>query len=172
MASAPVALSIDEYLRTSYRPDVDFVAGEVQERNVGEYEHGKVQGLLFTVFAVNGASWKTDPVVEQRIRVSPNQIRVCDVAVLRADAPRERVTMTAPLLCIEVLSPEDRTARAKLVLADYLAMGVVNIWLIDPIRRTAFTFDALGLHEADVRHLEVPGTPICVDLMPIFAALD
>jgi Uma2 family endonuclease len=70
------------------------------------------------------------------------------------------------------MSPDDRLFRAKLVLADYLAMGVENIWLIDPQRRAAYTFDAAGLHETDTTNLVVPGTPIKVDLTEAFAALD
>jgi hypothetical protein len=51
-------------------------------------------------------------------------------------------------------------------------MGVKNIWLIDPIRRAAFTFDADGLHEADPANLTVPNTQIKLDLTEAFAALD
>ncbi len=47
-------------------------------------------------------------------------------------------------------------------------MGVTNIWLIDPLRRAAFTFDATGLHEADPTRLTVPGTPIHLDLTEAF----
>jgi len=172
MATTPTLLSIDEYLRTSYHPDADFIDGEIEERNLGEYEHGKLQGLIFVIFSINGKKWGTDPVIEQRIRVGSNRIRICDVAVLRADAPRESVTITPPLICIEILSPEDRLPRAKLVLADYLAMGVPNIWLIDPLRRAAFTFDAAGLHEADPTSLTVSNTPIHLDLTEAFAAID
>jgi hypothetical protein len=51
-------------------------------------------------------------------------------------------------------------------------MGVQNVWLVDPIRRAAFTFDANGLHEADPTRLTVPGTPIHLDLTEAFAAID
>jgi len=172
MATAPTLLSIDEYLRTFYKPDVDFVDGEIEERNVGKYEHSKIQLLVSSFFAFNDDTWQTDAVVEQRIRVSPTRVRVCDVAILHADAPHEEVTATPPLICIEILSPEDRLSRAKVVLADYLAMGVPNLWLIDPIRRVAYTFDATGLHEADTARLTVPNTPIHLDLTAFFARLD
>ena len=172
MTSTTALMSMAEYLRTSFHPDVDYVDGETEERNLGEYDHGKLQGLLFQIFSVNGESWHTDPVIEQRIRVSGSRVRICDVAVLRIDAPREPVTETAPLLCIEVLSREDRIPRAELVLEDYFAMGVRNIWLIDPMRRTAYTFDGEGLHRADPTNLTVAGTPIKVDLTKAFAALD
>lgn len=172
MATAPAPLSIDEYLRTSYKPDVHFVDGHLEERNVGEFEHATFQSAIAGWFWPRRSEWSIHPVVEQRMRVEGMRVRVCDVAVLRATAKRERVTVTPPLVCIEILSPEDRLARAKLVLADYLTMGVENIWLIDPMRRAAFTYDATGLHEADPTRLTVPNTPIHLDLTEAFAALD
>jgi len=172
MATTPQLLSIGEYLRTSYHPDVDFIDGEIEERNVGKYEHSKMQLLIASLFANQEDAWGVDAVVEQRIRVAANRVRVCDVVVLRADTPHEEVTATPPLLCIKILSPEDRLPRAKLVLADYLAMGVTDLWLIDPVRRAAFTFDAAGLHDADTARLTVPNTSILVDLTGFFARLD
>ena len=163
---------MDEYLRTSYSPDVDFVEGQIEERHLGEYEHARLQALLSAFFVVNEKRWSVKIVVEQRIRVSARQVRICDIAVLRAEAPRESVTQTPPLLCIEVLSPEDRLSRAQTVLADYLAMGVEHLWLIDPLRRVAYTFDSKGLHFADPANLTVPNTPILLDLTDAFAALD
>jgi len=172
MATSPTLLSIDEYLRTSYHPDADYVDGEIEERNLGEYEHARLQSLIVSLFVAKEDAWKVEAVTEQRIRVSPGRVRIADIAILRADAPHEHVTATPPLVCIEILSPEDRLPRAQQVLADYLAMGVENIWLIDPLRRGAFTYDADGLHIADPSNLTVPGTPIRVDLTPAFDRLD
>ncbi len=172
MATVPALVTIGDYLKTSYRPDVHFIDGELEGRNVGEFEHATFQSALAGWFWPRRTEWQIHPVVEQRIRVSTDHVRVCDVAVLLTGAPRESVTTTPPLICIEILSPEDRLSRAKLVLADYLAMGVPNIWLIDPIRRAAFTFDVTGLHEADVTRLVVTGTPVHLDLTEAFAAID
>jgi Uma2 family endonuclease len=172
MATAPVLLSIEEYLRTSYKPDVDYVDGEIEERNVGKYEHARLQWLIGGFFLPKEKLWNIHGVTEQRVRVTPTRIRVCDLVLLSADAPREEVTETPPLLCIEIMSPEDRLPRAKLVLADYLSMGVKYIWLIDPIRRAAYTFDADGLHEADPTNLTIPQTSIRLDLTEAFAAID
>jgi Uma2 family endonuclease len=172
MATAPQLLSIDEYLRTSYHPDADFVDGEIEERHLGEFQHARIQALISSIFIGNEKSWHTQTVVEQRIRVAATRVRICDISLLRADAPREPVTVTPPFLCLEIMSPEDRLPRAERVLADYLAMGVPNIWLVDPICRTAYTFDASGLHVADPTRLTVPGTLIHLDLTEAFAALD
>jgi Uma2 family endonuclease len=171
MATTPTLLSIEAYLSTSYHPDADYVDGEIEERNLGEFDHARLQYLLSSHFGVREKHWGIQGVVEQRIRVAPRRVRVADIALLRAGAPREKVTHTPPLLCIEILSPQDRLSRAETVLADYLVMGVENIWLIDPIRRKAYTFDAEGLHEADPAHLTVPNTPIYLDLTEVFAAI-
>jgi len=172
MASTPTLIPIEEYLRTSYHPDADYVDGEIEERNLGEFDHARLQCILASIIVRQERQWNVMGVTEQRIRINSSRVRIADLAVLRADAPREPVTMTPPLICIEVLSPEDRLYRAKLVLADYFAMGVPNIWLIDPIRRVAYTFDAAGLQTADPTNLTVPNTPIRLDLTEAFAALD
>jgi hypothetical protein len=51
-------------------------------------------------------------------------------------------------------------------------MGVRNIWLIDRIRRCAYTYGAPGLLVADPAKLCVPSTPIHLDLTESFAKLD
>jgi Uma2 family endonuclease len=172
MATTPSLLPIEEYLRTSYHPDADYVDGEIEKRNLGEHEHARIQSLISTLFDNHEDAWSTIAVVEQRIRIGSSRVRICDVAVLRADAPYEAVTTTPPLICIEILSPEDRLPRAELVLADYFSLGVPNIWLIDPIRQATYTFDATGLHIADPANLRVPATPIHLDLTLPFAKLD
>ena len=172
MATAPLLHSMDEYLHTSYEPDVHFVDGHLEERNVGEFEHATFQSGIAGWFWPRRTEWSILPVVEQRLRVGNNRVRICDVVVLRAGHPKERVLTTPPLVCIEILSPEDRLPRARLVLADYLAMGVENIWLIDPIYRAAWTFNAAGLREADITRLAVPSTPVYLDLTDTFAAID
>ena len=172
MATAPVMLSLEEYLRSSYEPDADFVNGGLEVRPVGEYEHSRLQWLIAVAVGLHEKEWHIRGVTEQRIRVSSERVRVCDLALLRADAPRESVTRTPPLVCIEILSPEDRLSRAKLVLQDYLGMGVPNVWLVDPIRRSAHIFSSEGLTEVDPAMLEVAGTQIRLDFSEIFRGLD
>jgi hypothetical protein len=47
---ATLQTSLADYLRTSYRPDCDYVDGEVQERNGGEFDHAAVQAFLTSCF--------------------------------------------------------------------------------------------------------------------------
>jgi hypothetical protein len=51
-------------------------------------------------------------------------------------------------------------------------MGVANIWLIDPAKRSAQTFYNDGLQDADPTNLRIPNTPIHLDLTEAFAAID
>ncbi len=39
-------ISVAEYLSTSYRPDCDYVDGELLERNSGELEHARLQTAI------------------------------------------------------------------------------------------------------------------------------
>ena len=46
MATLPIdepLVTVGEYLRTVYEPDCDYVDGRVEERNVGEFDHGLLQ---------------------------------------------------------------------------------------------------------------------------------
>jgi len=175
----PTPVPIEEYRNTMYRPDCDFVDGflvhrrppegfyteqERKELFVGEREHNRLQKLLLLWFATYESQWDVEGLPEQRIDVSATRARVCDVCVLRADAPRESVIQTPPLLCIEILSPTDRLPRAEIVLEDYRLMGVPHIWLIDPIQRKAWIYDANGLREVPATRLEIPNSPIHVPL--------
>ncbi len=140
MATHTALLTIEQYLHTSYSPDVDFVDGVIEERHLGEYEHGRLTGLLFAHFHPSAKALGVLPIVEQRIRIDANRVRICDFVLIQAELPRERVTQTPPLLCVEVLSPEDRLARAEVVLTDYRNMGVKHIWLMDPSARGRLHF--------------------------------
>ena len=60
----------------------------------------------------------------------------------------------------------------ELFFADYRFIGVRRIWLIDPIRKAAFTFDEAGLHTDDLCHLTVIDTPIELELPEAFAAIE
>ena len=50
-------VSVEEYLTTVYRPDCDYVDGEVQERNIGELDHGWLQTLVAGHFLARREKW-------------------------------------------------------------------------------------------------------------------
>ena len=173
---SPIFVSIEEYLRTSYHPDCEYIDGVIEERNLGEYEHSRLQGFFTYLFRANQAEWNTRVFPEWRVQVSPTRFRVPDVTVLRADTPRQNILRTPPLLIIEILSPEDTMNRLQQRVRDYLNFGVEHIWVMDPYDRHAYRADALGFHEpaegSATAMLTIPGTLIAVPLAEVWHELD
>ena len=93
-------------------------------------------------------SRKTDifTVVEVRQKVTPTRYRIPDIAVLEGE-PEEEVPSIAPLLAIEILSPDDRIGYVVPKLEEYVRWGVRSIWVVDPEDRKLFTYGKAGLHE-------------------------
>ena len=168
----PAILTIEEYLQTAYRPDCDFVDGYLEDRNAGEYEHNNLQAALIAWFFNRGSEWKVRVLPEQRTRVGENRVRVPDLCLVPRGGPIEKVRTTPPILCIEILSPEDRKSKTVRVLNDYLLMGVPNLWLFDPIDLLAFTYTASGLHSAETPRMLIPNSPIYLDLAELFASME
>lgn len=172
MATA-VHIPVSEYLRTMYHPDCDYVDGEVLERNLGEQTHGLVQLAIAAIFHANRRSWGIRVIPELRVQVKATRFRIPDICVVPASAPIERIITIAPLLCIEVLSPEDRLQRMITRSQDYLAMGVPCVWIIDAQTRECWTLSAAGgalpmLEDA----FTLPGTPVRVTVAEIFEEID
>ncbi len=169
----PANLTLEEYLQTAYHPDCDFVDGHLEERNVGTFEHGHLQLQLGFWFISHQKEWNIRVASELRTRVSSTSIRLPDVAVVPNDESRgEQVRATPPIIAIEILSPQDRMPRVLERLDDFLAMGVPNVWLLDPIERVAYTYSPAGLKLVRTPQLFVADSPIHLDLPSLFAALD
>ena len=82
------------------------------------------------------------------------------------------IVRTAPLLCIEILSREDRIIDLHEKLEDYRRMGVYANWVIDPWRREAFFVEANGDWRLIRDELLLPGTSVRVSVEEMFHALD
>ncbi len=136
--SSATGISVEEYLSTSYRPDCDYVDGEVRQRNVGEYEHSRLQTRLTIWFGNREREWHIRVVVEQRIRVASGRYRIPDVCIIDRNQPVEPVFTRPPLICVEILSKDDRLRDMQERVADYLNLGVPNVWILDPLSRRVY----------------------------------
>jgi Uma2 family endonuclease len=165
---ASVSLSVEEYRRTVYRPDCDYVDGLIVERNVGEKDHAKVQRALLLYLHSRRTQWDIVVLQEQRIQVSPTRFRVPDTCVLVGPEPDEQVFTQPPFLCVEVLSPEDRLGRMQDRIADYLSFGVPYVWLIDPQARRAWIYTADRISEVRDGTLRTQDPDIEMPLAEIF----
>jgi Uma2 family endonuclease len=163
-------ISVSEYLHTSYQPDCDYVDGVIEERNLGELDHSEVQGFLLHYLheyrMVRGI--RAYPAI--RIQTSPTRFRIADICIVSVAAPREQIIQTPPVAIIEILSPEDRVSRYSERLEDYRAMGVKNIWVVDPATRRGF--DCSTGSWIETAHFAAAASSIHIDLGAIFAAID
>ena len=132
-------ISVEEYLKTSYRPDCDYVDGEILERNLGEREHSGTQAKIVFYLMTRYPHLLDRVLTEQRVQVKASRFRIPDVCVLAADAPWEKIIGTPPFLCIEILSPGDTLPKLMMRVRDYFEMGVAACWVIDPESREAWT---------------------------------
>ncbi len=165
-------IPLSEYLGHSFRPDRDYVDGELQERNLGELDHSDLQRQLLRLLDAPENRIHFHANQELRLQVKATRFRVPDVMVRRLSSPREQIIRTPPLLCIEVLSPEDTVNRMRARIQEYLDMGVPGVWTIDPATRTVTVFTGSTAIEHKDGTLSVPQTSIAIALGDIFSVLD
>ncbi len=165
--SISVAIPVSEYLATSYRPDCDYLDGELLERNVGEFDHSRLQGLLTRSLMNREQEWGILVVPEQRVQVKLTRFRVPDISVLMGGRPAGGIVDKPPFLCIEVLSPSDRVREMQERIDDYLEFGVQYVWLIDPQTRRAFVYTAEGVREVKDGMLGTTNPAIRVSLFEL-----
>ncbi len=100
MATSPQsATRLEYYLRTDFRPDVDFVDGEILERNAGEREHSFLQFKIAMLIGAHQCAsvrmsahereWGVAVYPEHRVQIAPDRSRVPDVCVVAARDPFE-----------------------------------------------------------------------------------
>ena len=163
-------VSVEEYLSTDYSPDCDYVDGGVLDRNVGENPHSFLQTALASYLFSRRSVWKIHVAVEQRVQVSATRFLVPDICVVAGPRPAERVFTAPPLVCVEILSPDDRASRLNQKIHDYLAFGVRYVWVVDPETRQAFVHTAGGSFEVQDGVLRTENPEIVVPLAEIWEA--
>jgi len=127
-----VLFSVEECLRTGYRPDCDYLDGEIVERNLGEFEHSRTLREILFFLGARYPRLREQLLPEQRVQVRADRYRIPDVCIVTADALGQKIVTTPPELCIEILSPGDTLARTMDRVRDYFHMGVPACWIIDP----------------------------------------
>jgi Uma2 family endonuclease len=84
------------------------------------------------------------------MRIAPGLVRIPDVSFISWDrlpgreSPKEPIPDLAPDLAVEVLSAGNTQAEMARKVREYFQAGVVLVWLIDPRKRTARVFSAIG----------------------------
>ena len=172
MAAIGTAITLEEYLRTAYRPDVEYIDGQLKEKPVPEFLHGIVQAILAGWFRDHRKEWRTVVAVETRTKVDENHVRLPDVVVVSKGEGARGALVKAPLVAIEILSPSDSYADLRERAADLRTMGTENVWLLDPTRRTAEVWTGTHWRPAEDNRLAAVNAPVFLDLNWLWAEVD
>ncbi|MBM3748023.1 MAG: Uma2 family endonuclease [Acidobacteria bacterium] len=159
---------VSEYLSTDYSPDREYVDGELEERNMGEKDHGNAQKRLVMYLGNREKQLGIRVFLEQRIQLSPTRFRVPDICVVVGPEPQEQIFTQPPFLCVEILSPEDRMSRMQEKIDDYLRFGVRYVWLVNPQSKRAYVYTSEGMTEVKDGVLRTSEPEIAVPLEEVF----
>ncbi len=138
---AKSALSVEQYLHTSF-PDLDkeYRDGELVERSLPTYSHGRTQGRLFAFFEALRKAHSLHASVETRLKLRTGLYLIPDVAVFHGSDPPEMPDYP-PLVAIEILSPDDRLDAVAGKLEEYRAWGVPHTLAVDPAAKRFYDYD-------------------------------
>jgi Uma2 family endonuclease len=161
---------LDVYLHTCYEHDPDWVDGELRERGRPDEDHGYFQGRLVFYFTSRIGTLGLRAFPEVRMKISPTNYRLPDVMLIPAGARFLPTITCTPVICIEVLSADERTGELREKIRDFLGIGVGAVWVVDPRRRTMRVADGEG--EREVEEFMIPGSEACLTKAELFAELD
>jgi Uma2 family endonuclease len=169
--AAVISVPVEEYLRTTYDPDREYVDGQLLERHVGEHDHSFLQILIGA--ELNGRRRERGFRVfsEQRVRVSDEpRLRIPDLCV-KALPYHKTPVLERPDLVIEIVSPDDEMLELLEKIGDYQAAGIPHIWVVDPYKRSLIEADPSGIRKPAAKVL---ATPLVgeVDFAALFQQLD
>ena len=169
--STPTFVSVEEYLDAAdYQPDVNYIDGEIEERHMGEYDHSAWQDAILAWFGQHSKLWSIRNRPSYRVQVQPTRFLVPDVTIIDAAIPTEKIAVTAPLAVFEIWSAKSSVRKLLRNLADYEAMGIPQIWFIDPADPVWQRFEGGRLQNAS--RFVLPERGIDFDMQEIGKLLD
>jgi Uma2 family endonuclease len=142
--SVETVISVEEYLDSSYDPDVEYVDGVLVERNVGDLPHSLVQSNIMYHLTRKYPHIYVLP--ELRSQTRSTRYRLPDVSVLLT-LPQTDYLLEAAFLAVEILSKRDSMSSMIEKLDEYSQKGIANIWLFDPRLEKMFTYRSHVLQE-------------------------
>jgi Uma2 family endonuclease len=172
LPDAPV-IPVDEYLNSSYRPDLEYVDGLLVERGVPTILHSLLQMLLIQYLSQYQKALRFLPLPEARTRIIERaRYRIPDILLCALPLPTGKIVTSIPLAVIEILSPTDRMPDQLDRFRDYMRLGVQHVVLLDPVERLAFRFENGSLLQTQFTALDLPAGPLPFDTHALFLQLD
>ncbi len=176
MASAaifhPALISAEEYLNSSYEPDMEFVDGLLEDRAMLTFAHNMLERFLLFHFAQFEGELGFTVVHEVRTTIIAGaRYRIPDVMLISATGKIGKTCDLVPWVVVEVLSPDDTIPRTRARFRDYADRGVANLVLMDPEECVAYRFEGDWLTLREFKSLTLPTGEIPFDTSEIFGKL-
>jgi Uma2 family endonuclease len=160
MATAPTRplVPVEEYLKSAWHPDVEYVDGVLVERGMPTYAHGVLAGIITEHLRRYRREFAFGVSVECRVEiVECSRYRIPDVLISRIPVQlSDRALRDVPLAVFEVLSPDDRTAQQLARFREFWQRGVRQILVFNPEDLTCLLYTPGSLVEKNVEHIELP----------------
>ena len=168
----PLLVSVDEYLKSSYYPDMEYVDGVLVERSVPANVHSLLQMILIEYLGRYRKAFGFLSLPEARTQIIERaRYRIPDVMLCPAPLSAGKVVTGTPWAVIEILSPEDRMPVQLERFRDYKRIGVPHVVLLDPEQFIAFRFDEGSLLQTRFTSLDLPTGSLPFDTESLFAQL-
>lgn len=180
MATAPTLpfLSVEEYLRTDYEPNTEYLDGILKPKALSDRTHGHFQAIIAAYLLSQEKNHGFISLIELHARVGPTRFRIPDVCILTNVPQDDRYAdvNSPPLLTVEIVSKGEPWTDLRDKMADHLAMGVPTVILADPYHKTVMiATQTEPVHELRAPltvNIEVPGSgTLQIDFDALFAQL-
>jgi Uma2 family endonuclease len=162
---------VEEYLRSSFEPDAEYVDGEIEERAAGEFDHSIWQKAIVFWFEQQARTGQVRVCPELRVRVAQDCFLVPDVTLLDRNRPIEQIITHPPVAVFEILSPADTLKRVMAKCGKYEQMSIRTILVIDP-DGPKYRYAGGRLEPLEARAFDLPGCLCRFDLDEIEKLLD
>lgn len=146
---ATALITAEQFAEMSFDGLCELVRGEIVEMTRPDQSHGNVCNEI--AFALTGwarrigsgrVTTNDSGILTER---DPDTLRGADVAFFAMSQltdgklPRGQTSLV-PILCAEVLSPSNSWTEMRRKIDEYLAVGVREVWIVDPDARTVEAF--------------------------------
>ena len=169
--AAATYIPAEEYLRSSYDPDAEYIDGQIEERAEGENDHSSWQKAIVVWFEqqARAAQIRVRPAL--RVQAAATSFLVPDVTLLYRNRPIEPIATYPPIALFEILSPTDTLERVMTKCGKYEQMGIRTILVIDPDGQKCRFIEG-RLEPLEVRPFDLPGSTARFDLDEIEKLVD
>ncbi len=168
MLAGATLISVEEYLRTDYKPACDYIDGVLRQKSMPTFKHSELQFAICALVRRCGG-FTAGPELTCRLR--EGKYLVPDVAVQRLGEVQDPYPKEPVHLCVEVLSPQDRFSDTVAKCDEYHAWGVPYCWIVDPDQRQCWEYHLGGRPNLIPSDGQIAAGPIILSHADIFASL-